>query len=88
MFLTFKGVEGSSDASGNIGEMITLEHQFRGYANGLVVYMWTRGENALAVSDKFSIQYMEEVSSENGVEAYGVKDQLPFTMTEFNTYNH
>ena len=61
------GVEGSSDASGNIGEFITLECQFHGYVNGLVERMWTRGENALAVSDKYSIQYMEEVRSENGV---------------------
>ena len=43
--------------------MITLECQFRGYVNGLVERMWTRGENALAVSDKYSMQYMEEVHS-------------------------
>ena len=47
--------------------MTTLECQFRGYVNGLVECMWTRGENALAVSDKYSMQYMEEVpSSGNG----------------------
>ena len=67
MFLTCKGVEGSPDANGNIGEAITLECQFYGYVNGLVERMWTRGENALAVSDKYSMQYMEEVRSENGV---------------------
>ena len=65
--MTCKGVEGSFDASGNIGEFITLECQFRGYVNGLVERMWTRGENALAVSDKYFMQYMEEVRSENGV---------------------
>ena len=48
--------------------MITLECQFCGYVNGLVERMWTRGENALAVSDKYSMQYMKEVpSSGNGM---------------------
>ena len=63
LFLPVKGVAGSSDASGNVGEAITLECQFRGYVNGLVERMWTRGENALPVSDKYSMQYVEDVLS-------------------------
>ena len=63
LFLPVKGVAGSSDASGNVGEAITLECHFRGYVNGLVERMWTRGENALPVSDKYSMQYVEDVLS-------------------------
>ena len=75
VFLSITGVEGNSDASGNSGEMITLECQFRGYVNGLVERMWTRGENALAVSDKYSMQYMEEGRS--------LENTLNYTIANF-----